>query len=172
MIAAPGSIVLSNRQLCDLVLIGNGAFAPLDGFMGEADYQRVVAEMRLANGSVWSIPVTLAVDESAVPPAGATVELRDDAGRLRGTLVVRESFRYDKEREAREVYGTTDAAHPGVAALYAQGDILLAGQVNVVEQPPSSAYDLTPAQTKALFEAFDVLETHLRRQLARDAADA
>jgi sulfate adenylyltransferase len=151
MIASRDSIVLNNRQLCDLILIGNGAFAPLEGFMGESDYERVVAEMRLANGDVWSIPVTLAVDESGAAEIGSSVELRDGEGRLRGSIEVRERYRYDKEREAREVYGTTDRAHPGVAALYAQGDLLLAGPLDVIEHQPANGYALSPAQTKAEF---------------------
>src|SRR5260370_25142084 len=115
------SVQLSARQLSDLALIGNGAFSPLDGFMGPDDYDRVVRELHLANGLPWSLPVTLAVDAAAAPSPGTEVALRDAAGALRGILTVQTVYQHEKAREAREVYGTEDAAHPGGAGVYAQG---------------------------------------------------
>lgn len=146
-------IPISTRQISDLELIANGAFSPLDGFMGQADYQRVVNEMHLANGLPWSIPVVLAVGEDDVPTIGATVALTDEAGQVRALLEVQEAYPYDKEHEAKEVYRTTDSAHPGVAAVYGQKDILLGGPVTVL--PFALAYgerQLAPAQTRAAFE--------------------
>jgi sulfate adenylyltransferase len=142
---------LTTRQLSDLELIANGAFSPLDGFMRQADYERVVDEMRLVNGLPWSIPVTLAVDADDAPAVGAEVALYDPQGRLRGTVHVQEVYGYDKVREAREVYRTNEEGHPGVAAVYAQGETLVAGPVTVLAHEGSSPYHLTPAETRAAF---------------------
>jgi len=146
-------IVLTARQLSDLDLLAIGALSPLEGFMGESDYTSVVADMRLANGLVWSIPVTLAVDRANVPRDDGEIALYDEAGELRAILNLRERFAYDKTREAREVYGTKDGAHPGVAAIYAQGDVLLGGPVTVFRSIETDPYRLTPAQTRAEFAA-------------------
>ena len=146
-------IVLTARQLSDLDLLAIGALSPLEGFMGESDYTSVVADMRLANGLVWSIPVTLAVDRANVPRDDGEIALYDEAGELRAILNLRERFAYDKTREAREVYGTADGAHPGVAAIYAQGDVLLGGPVTLFRSIETDPYRLTPAQTRAEFAA-------------------
>ena len=143
---------ISTRQVSDLNLIANGAFSPLTGFMGRADYDSVVTTMHLANGLTWTIPVTLAVDASNAPTVGSQVALIDPAGSIRAVLTVEEVFTYDKTREASEVYRTADAAHPGVAALYAQGDTLVGGPVTVVpEAATAEPYRLTPAETRAAF---------------------
>ena len=142
-------IRLDERQLCDLDMLASGALSPLTGFLGQADYERVVEEMRLASGLVWSIPITLAADE----PLGDEVALADGEGRLLALLTVEEAYGYDKRREAELVYRTTDEAHPGVAALYAQGDTLLAGPVTVFDRPTPEfpRYALDPADTRAIF---------------------
>ena len=143
---------LSARQISDLALIANGAFSPLTGFLGRADYQRVVAEMHLAHGLPWSIPVVLAVDASAAPAEGAEVALYDPQGTLWGVLLVEECYPYDKHHEAREVYRTEDEAHPGVAAVYAQGDTLVAGPVIVLpEVKPRAGHERSPAETRLEF---------------------
>lgn len=150
------SVPLSRRQISDLELIAIGAVSPLTGFMGRDDYETVVETMHLANGLPWSIPVTLAVDSSvgeSLKP-GQEVALTEEGGRPLAILTVAETFGYDKEREAEKVYRTTDSAHPGVAALYAQGDTLIGGEVRVIELPPHEDfphYYLTPAETRAAF---------------------
>jgi sulfate adenylyltransferase len=147
-------IRLSPRQMSDLKLLSNGAFSPLDGFLGQADYERVVTEMHLASGLPWSIPVTLAVDAADVPRAGARVALYDEAGQLLGAMDVEEAYGYAKRREAREVYRTEDEAHPGVAAVYAQGDVLLGGQVWVLSGALRRGdHELPPVETRAAFSA-------------------
>jgi len=148
---------LNRRQISDLDLIGIGALSPVEGFMARADYERVVGEMRLASGLPWSIPVTLAVSEveAAQPRIGEELAMVDEQGELRGFLELQEKFPYDKRREASEVYRTTDEAHPGVRALYAQGEVLLAGPVRLLEPPQYPAYDpyhLTPEQTRQAFQ--------------------
>ena len=123
---------LGERQLNDVELLRVGGYAPLTGFMTRADYTRVVDEMHLADGAPWSMPITLAVDDAtaAAVAEGDSLALLDQSGRPVGRLEVREKFRYNKQREAQQVYRTTDEAHPGVAALYAQGDTLLGGPVH------------------------------------------
>jgi sulfate adenylyltransferase len=147
---------LNRRQLSDLELIGVGALSPVEGFMGRADYERVVGEMRLANGFPWSIPVTLAVSdaEAVALHIGEELALVDEHSEVRGLLVLQEKFSYDKKREASEVYRTTDQGHPGVRALYAQSEVLLAGPVRLLERPQYPAYDpyhLTPQETRQTF---------------------
>ena len=146
---------LNKRQISDLLLIAIGGYSPLDGFLNEADYTSVRDHMKLANGVVWTIPITLAVskDEADALSVPLDVALYDD-DYLLGVLRVTEKFTYDKEREARAVYGTTDRAHPGVAALFAQGDWLLAGPIRLLNRPrnpPFQQYHLDPFQTRTLF---------------------
>ncbi len=144
-------IGLSPAEANDLGLIANGAFAPLDGFLRQADYERVVDEMRLADGRVWSIPITLALPEGIVPDTGSTVELYDGE-RLRASMRVDEVFARDKRRELQNVYRTEDPAHPGVARILAQGDLLAGGPVTVVaDDREDDPLSLTPAQTRAAF---------------------
>ena len=139
---------LSERQLSDLDLIAQGAVSPLTGFLRQEDYSRVVHDLRLAGGLPWSLPVTLAVDAASAPAPGSHVALADAAGGLRGTLHVDEIFPYDPREEAALVYGTTDAQHPGVAALFAQGDRLLGGDVRALPRPPSWPQQRSPAETR------------------------
>ena len=147
-------ITLDERQISDLEMIAIGAFSPLEGFMGKADYTRVVEEMRLASGLPWTIPVTLAVSRETAALAGSEVALEDETGHLLAILQVDEAFDYDKKNEAEKVYRTTDEAHPGVAAVYAQGDVLLGGPVTVVNRPQSPdfpEYRLDPADVRKAF---------------------
>jgi sulfate adenylyltransferase len=143
-------VTLTSREVSDLDMIASGALSPLEGFMGREDYERVLEEMRLANGLPWAIPVCLAVDES---PRGDRVVLADEAGRKLAVLDVVERYPYTREAEADRVFRTTDDAHPGVARLYAQKSHYLAGPVTVFERPqpdfPELALD--PAETRAIF---------------------
>jgi sulfate adenylyltransferase len=148
----PG-VALSPKQAADLELLAVGGFSPLHGFQGTDDWRRVVEEMRLADGLVWSIPVTLATAADAA--VGDELALRGLEDRLLGVIEVQEIFERDRQREAERVYGTTDAAHPGVAALLAEGERCLAGPVQVIdlpEHPPAFApYILPPAESRAAF---------------------
>src|SRR5437870_5552865 len=151
------SIALTRRQISDLELIAIGAASPLSGFMTRGDYESVVRSMRLANGQPWSISVTLAVasEQASSLKVRQEAALTDESGAPLAILNVEELFGYDKELEAKEVYRTTDEAHPGVAAVYSQGDMLIGGEVRVIELPPHEefpSYYLTPAQTRAAFE--------------------
>ena len=129
---------LTMRQLCDLELLLNGAFSPLDGFLGESDYDPVLADMRLASGVFWPMPITLDVDERFAEPLreGDTIALRDVEGVLIATLEISSIFRPDREREARAVFGTLDTAHPGVNHLQNRTHpVYLGGRVKGIEAP-------------------------------------
>ena len=147
---------LDVRGASDLELIGIGAYSPLRGFMTSRDYLRVVRERRLENGLVWSIPITLAMatDEAAGIAPATEVALRSPDGRIVAVLEVADRWSPDKEFEAREVYGTSDDAHPGVAYLKASGDVYLGGEVRLLERPllpEFPEYPRDPAATRATF---------------------
>ena len=150
------AVTLTSVQQSDLFCIATGVFSPLTGFVGREDYESILDGMRLANGVVWSIPVTLAVtaDVASGVAEGATIALKDSRGTITGTMEVRERFTYDKRREAASVYRTEDAAHPGVARVYGQGAVLLAGPVRMLERPtgePFERFRWDPAETRRLF---------------------
>ncbi|HRC61675.1 MAG: sulfate adenylyltransferase [Dehalococcoidia bacterium] len=151
------TVTLDARQVTDLELLAVGALSPLDGFMGKADYDRVIDEMHLASGAVWSVPVTLGVPaEEARALVGSEVALVTPDGTPLAVMQVAEAFDADRPREALKVYRTDDMAHPGVEAIFAQGNTLIGGSVQVFALPPDPEfpeYRLTPAQTRAYFEA-------------------
>ena len=146
---------LSPRALSDLELIAIGGFSPLEGFMNRSEYQSVVNEMHLPDGLPWSLPVTLGASKEEVSSLkdGQQVALADESGEALAVLDLEERFEYDKQAEAEAVYRTTEDAHPGVAAMYAQGDILLAGKITLFRHLPAefAQHRLTPAQTRAAF---------------------
>ena len=148
---------LHPRQLCDLELLLNGGFSPLRGFLGRADYESVCARMRLANGTLWPIPVTLDVTEELgerLSP-GASLALRDPEGVMLAVLRVSETWRPDRLAEARAVLGSTDPAHPGVAHLLERSHpVYVGGEVEGVERPRHYDFKplrLTPAELRAEF---------------------
>lgn len=149
-------VQLDERAVSDLHLIAIGGFSPLTGFMGKADYDRVVEEMHLANGLPWSIPVTFSVTEDIAAPLqeGNLIRLDDSAGRYIGVLQLSEKYTYDKTREAMKVYRTDSKQHPGVAVLYRQGKVNLAGDIWLLERnshPLFPAYQIDPALSRAAF---------------------
>jgi sulfate adenylyltransferase len=149
-------IHLADRRLSDLEMIGNGAFSPLNGFMNRADYDNVVVNKRLANGLPWTIPITLAVsaDEAESLKVGQEVALVDKFENLLAVMTLEEIYKYDREREARLVYRTTDETHPGVRNLYNRGDVHLGGSIKVLGQRGDetfSEYRLTPELTRRAF---------------------
>lgn len=129
---------LNARQLCDLELLLNGAFSPLEGFLGERDYRRVVEELRLADGTLWPIPVTLDVDEALADTLapGSELALRDSQGVPLAVLEVGDIYRPDRRYEAERVFGSTDTAHPGVAELLERtAPVYLGGRVRGIQAP-------------------------------------
>jgi sulfate adenylyltransferase len=152
------SITLSFRESCDLEMIAIGAFSPLTGFQGQADFTRVCKEMRLADGTVWPIPVYLspADDVTAKISVGQRVALKDDKGRALAVMTITEKYPHDKALEIPNVFRTEDSAHPGVAIAQKSGSFNLAGPVEVITanpEPEFAEHRLTPAQTRAAFEA-------------------
>ena len=149
-------ICLADRRLSDLEMIGCGAFSPLDGFMKRADYDNVVVNKRLANGLPWTIPITLAVtaDEAEGLKHDEEVALIDKFGNILAVLQLEEIYKYDKDREAKMVYGTADEAHPGVRNLYRRGDVHLGGPIQVLMERVDQTfkeYRLTPEETRRAF---------------------
>ncbi len=150
-------VTVGPRTLSDLEMISTGVFSPLTGFMGREDYESVVETMHLSNGLVWSMPITLSVneDEANGVREGDEVALADVEGRIVATMAVTARYAYDKGREAKAVYRTDDGNHPGVAALYRQGDALLGGEVTLLDDAPNPrpfpGYYYEPKQLRALF---------------------
>jgi len=154
--AAMPELTLNAREESDLELIAQGALSPLEGFMGEGDYLLVRDQKRLANGLAWTIPVTLSTTEHerAKLKIGDDVALRSRDGRLLAALHLAEIFKYDKQLEAERVYQTIEDKHPGVKALYAQGEYLLGGQVTVVDLPRRhefAPHRRSPRELRTLF---------------------
>jgi sulfate adenylyltransferase len=141
--------------LSDLELIGVGLFSPLTGFLGKADYESVVSNMRLADNTIWSIPVTLPVSYETATTLKAGEERKlvfnND---VYGVIKVTEWFEPDLDKEAREVYKTEELAHPGVKRLYERGPVYVAGDVTLVKKPEKGVFGdvwLEPKETRALF---------------------
>ncbi len=151
------SLQLTPRQLCDIELLLNGGFSPLEGFMNREDYDRVVEEMRLADGTLWPMPITLDVSEEVAKTLqpGQRIALRDQTNLLLAVMTVEDVWKPDKEREAREVFGTLDRKHPAVHYLFdVAGEYYVGGRLEGVQLPRS--YDFqelrrTPKQLRALF---------------------
>lgn len=150
------SLTVSKWSISDIELIAIGGFSPLTGFMGKEDYQSVLDHLHLADGPVWSIPVTLPVtkEEADSVNIGDDVALYGEDEILYGIIRVEEAFDYDKEYEAKQVYGTTDEAHPGVKKIYEKGDTYLAGPVMMVNRPNHAPFDefyMDPSETRQMF---------------------
>ncbi len=147
------SIELSSRQFADVAMIAIGAYSPLQGFLTETDYNHVVSDMHLADGTLWPVPIALSVD---VPPRiGEFLRLARNGATV-AVLRVESVYRPDKNKEARLVYGTEDRSHPGVVNVLAQRDWYVGGRIDVLPLPALSdfpKYDLTPRDTRRLFRS-------------------
>jgi len=146
---------VGRRELSDLEMLAVGALSPLRGFMGEKDYHSVLDEAHLSNGLVWTIPVTLSVDEAEAKRIGGSsrVALSADGDPI-ALLDVEQVYRRDREKEAEAVFRTQDLEHPGVKALHAAGDYVVAGEISVLRLPQHDTfqdYRLTPSETRAAF---------------------
>lgn len=150
-------ITLNPWSISDLELIAIGGFSPLTGFLGQKDYESVVDNLRLENGLVWSIPITLPVTEEEADELeiGDDVALYGEDGHLYGVIKLEEKYTYDKAKEAQKVYGTTEVDHPGVKRVYEKGNIYLAGPIQLVARPKHDEFNdfhLDPTETRALFK--------------------
>ncbi|MBN1218446.1 MAG: bifunctional sulfate adenylyltransferase/adenylylsulfate kinase [Anaerolineae bacterium] len=151
------SIQLSERAVCDLELLAVGAFSPLDRFMGQADYRRVLDEMRLASGHLFPLPITLPVEIDSLVGLDQEIALRNAKNELLAVMTVEEIYEWDLAEVAEKALGTHDLRHPLVAEMHRWGKLNISGQVQMLHLPPH--YDfrelrLTPAQTRARLEAF------------------
>ncbi|HEY3210779.1 MAG TPA: sulfate adenylyltransferase [Actinomycetota bacterium] len=148
-------VAIGRREMSDLEMMAVGALSPLGGFMGEKDYRSVLEEMHLSGGLPWTIPVTLSLDQDEAKRVGGASRIALTSGGHPIALVdVEHVYRRDREFEAQSVFKTTDTAHPGVKALHAAGDFLVAGPVRVFHLPKHTSfqnYRLTPAETRAAF---------------------
>ena len=151
-------IPMASRELSDLLMLGMGAYTPLDGFMGKADWSGVCKDMRLADGLFWPIPITLSAtkEKAEILTIGEEVGLVDEAGRIYGSITVDDIYEIDKDVECMAVFGTKDPDHPGVAKVIEQGPVNIAGPVKVFDegdypQKYAGLY-MRPAETRSLFE--------------------
>ncbi len=149
------SVKISARAMCDLELLATGAFSPLDRFMRKADYERVLTEMRLTDGTLFPIPVTLPVDEDQLPTWGEAITLCDARNNTLAVMQIEEVYHWDALREARLVLGTTDPRHPLVSEMVSWGKVYVSGELKVIDLP--KYYDFvelrrTPAQVRQLLE--------------------
>lgn len=151
------SIQVSERVACDLELLATGAFSPLDRFMGQADFQRVLDEMRLANGTLFPIPVTLPVEPGPAIQLGQDITLRNAKNEILAVMTIEEVYPWDRAEVARKVFGTLDLRHPLVAEMHRWGSLQISGRLQVVQLPVHYDFQelrLTPAQTRAILAGY------------------
>ncbi len=149
------SIKITMRNLCDLELIATGGFSPLTTFMGKADYERVLREMRLADGTLFPLPITLTADPKELPTVGEELALRSANFDLIAVMRLDEVYHWDAETEAALAYGSTDTKHPMVSEMGRWNKVCISGPMKVVNLP--KYYDfvdlrLTPAQVRERLE--------------------
>lgn len=154
------TIVLSAKQACDLEMIAIGAFSPLTGFVGSEDFQSICRDLRQADGTVWPIPITLAVDDDVKTTlkAGSRAALTYSDGTLMAVMDIEEIYPHDKQLEIPSVFRTDDKAHPGVKTVMEEGDWLVAGPLHVITVTPDfdageqfTAHRLPPTDTRKAF---------------------
>ncbi len=151
-------IPMTSCEVCDLLLLSMGAYTPLDGFMGEADWRGVCEDMKLADGLFWPIPITVSVEQALADQIeiGEDVALLDGETRqIMGVLTVEDKYSPDLTLQCEKVFGTTDESHPGVAKVMAQPPVNLGGSVTVVEEGwfPQEFSDLyiRPDESRKMF---------------------
>jgi sulfate adenylyltransferase len=152
-------VPLDSRAVSDIFMLAMGAYTPLDGFMGHDDWRGSCVDMKLVDGIFWPIPITLPVAKELADSIGAEEEVAlvdGESGEILAVMEVREKYSIDKKLEAEHVYRTADPKHPGVAKVYAQGEVNLAGPVRVLSEGeyPKKYPDLyiRPAEARAMFQ--------------------
>ncbi len=147
---------LTQRNICDLELLATGAFSPLKSFLGKEDYRRVLEEMRLADGTLFPIPITLAIEPRPDIFSAGEIALADQRNDLLATMRVEEVYEWDVESEARLAYGTTDLRHPLVAEMQTWGKLCISGELRVVALPKYHDFRrlrLTPLEVRQQLSA-------------------
>lgn len=153
------SIQISERAVCDLELLASGAFSPLETFMNQADFERVSAEMRLENGIVFPVPITLAIDGFNGLKSGIDIALRDLRNDLLAILTISEIYEWSKENFVRDILGTNDLRHPLTAEIEHWGKYNVSGRLRVLNLPRHYDFQnlrLSPAQTRQSLAALKV----------------
>ena len=151
------SVQLSDRASCDLELLATGAFSPLDRFMGQDDYRAVVGEMRLGDGTLFPIPVTLPVDDPSMVSLDGDVALRDARNELLAVMTVQEAYEWDLPEAAEQVFGSRDTRHPLVSEMHRWGRLNISGPLQVLRIPPHHDFTglrKTPAETRATLAGY------------------
>lgn len=151
------SIKISERVACDLELLATGAFSPLDQFMGKEDYHRVLNDMRLADGTLFPIPITLPVERGAPIALDQDVTLLSRRGDILAVLSIDEIYEWDHNEVAQKAFGTLDARHPIVSEMYRWGPLNISGRLRVIQTPERYDYKTlrrTPAQTREVLGSF------------------
>ncbi|MEW5830410.1 MAG: bifunctional sulfate adenylyltransferase/adenylylsulfate kinase, partial [Chloroflexota bacterium] len=149
------SIKINQRALHDLEMIATGAFSPLDRFMGKADYERVLHEMRLADGTLWPLPITLTANPTELPSVGSQLVLRNALNDVIAIMTLEEIYSWNQEKEARLAYGTDDARHPMVSEMARWGKVCISGEMKIVNMPKYHDFvELrnTPAEVRTKLE--------------------
>jgi len=149
------SVQISARALCDLELLATGAFSPLERFMGKADYERVLTEMRMTDGTLFPMPITLPVDEADLPGWAEQITLSDSRNNTIAVMNIEEVYHWDPQREARLVLGTTDPRHPLMSEMTRWGKVYLSGELKVIDLPKYHDFielRRTPAQVRGILE--------------------
>ena len=147
-------VTVSEETRVQMFNISTGVLSPLVGFMGKADYENVLENMRLADDTPWTIPVLLHVPEDFVAGANDEVTLVDSQNNPLGLLEFEELFSISKKEYAKKVFGTDDEAHPGVAKIYAASERVVSGRLKSVVRLDTGAfanYTLSPKETRVLF---------------------
>ncbi len=149
------SIKITMRNLCDLELLATGGFSPLTTFMGKADYDRVLREMRLADGTLWPLPITLTADPKELPTVGDDIVLRNTNNDVIAIMTLDEVYHWDANTEAALAYGSTDPRHPMISEMQRWNKVCISGPLKVINLP--KYYDFvnlrcTPAQVRSRLE--------------------
>ena len=154
-LAAAPKVVVGDETRTTILNIAAGILSPLDGFMSEGDYENVLSSMRLTDDTPWTIPILLHVPDGFKAGSGDEIALVSESGTPVAMLEFNELYRIDKKTYAKEVYGTEDVAHPGVAKLFATTDTVVSGKLKEVvarEETPFTNYTLKPKETRLLFK--------------------
>ena len=151
------SISINQDMANDVENIADGIFSPLEGFLGQEDFERVISKGRLANELAWTMPTVLDVDDETAKKMkeAGDVLLKDPQGTGMAILHVEETFSFDKEKMVLGVYGTVDTKHPGIEKTNAMKEILVSGRIDLIQRPEETEirkFRMTPSQTRKVFE--------------------
>ena len=150
-------IALSEEDIKDVKNIARGVYSPLSGFLSKDDFDSVVQDMRLSNGTIWPIPITLDVTKEKADnlKEGKSILLTDNDSNPIAILELEQKFGYNKDKVANNVFGTTNQSHPGVKAVYAMNEVLLGGKISLIDntKEPFYKHNLEPKETRFLFNA-------------------